>query len=149
MEPATMLAIGAIASNLLGGLFGSDPAERQSFKGGGITDPRRALEDALNAVRGFGAKLESRGPTRLRSAYVQPGPRPVSIPGLGFQIGGGLGIDPALMNESVMSTNPMNAGSGGPTPFTSLFQGGTGSSTPVRRRELGQPSAGVKKPRYE
>jgi hypothetical protein len=93
---------------LLGGLslFGgsNDPFQhRESFSNTGA-DPVRTLSGALDAIRGLSANLGHRGPTQMRGV-VPTGPEPVSVPGLPFQIGGGLGTDPALMDPSILQVN--------------------------------------------
>ncbi len=99
MDPLT---IAAIASSLFGGLFGGggEPQEKKSYSG--MASPQRTLEDALRMTLGAGRGLESRGPVQLRSV-VPKGPEPIRIPGLNFQIGGGLGMDPALTDPSVLT----------------------------------------------
>ena len=77
----TMAALGALS--LLGGDDG--PQKRQSFAGSGRTDPKFALAKAFG---GTDELLELVG-QRVRNA------KPVVIPELPFQIGGGLGQDPA------------------------------------------------------
>lgn len=91
---------------LLGGLsmLGGDPSpfqERTSFRGTGA-DPVKQMEGFHQALMGFGQSLADRHPVRLRSSVVPQGPAPVSIPGVPFQIGGGLGVDPALRNPSLL-----------------------------------------------
>jgi hypothetical protein len=105
LDPTALLLTGL-------SLFGGDEGqERQSFSGTDV-DPVATLKKALGAITSMGANLGSRGPTKLRSSVVQPGPSPVQIPGLPFQIGGGLGVDPALANPSLLETqNPL------PDPF--------------------------------
>src|SRR6266853_1633742 len=97
LDPTTLL-LGALS------LFGGPQQQvRESFKSpGSITDPQQALYQALQGDYRLGAGLEQRTPPRLRSAYVQPGPAPVNIPGVPFQIGGGLGTDPALKDPSLL-----------------------------------------------
>ena len=94
----TSLLFGALS--LFGGNNG--PQQRESFGGTGLTDPRNALYQALQGTYRAGAGMEQRTPPRLRSSYVQPGPSPVTVPGLNFQIGGGLGQDPALAHPELL-----------------------------------------------
>jgi hypothetical protein len=121
MDPVTLSLLIGGGSSLLGGLLGGDgQQERRSYQGAGVADPKRALSDALMAIRSFGSNLESRGPARLSAgSTVAPPPRPGNIPGLGFQIGGGLGTDPALLDQTILQGRQM----GQTTPMQSLFQG--------------------------
>lgn len=82
---------------------------RESFSDpGSITDPKQALYQALQSVYRMGAGLEQRKPTQLRSSYVQAPPEPISIPGLPFQIGGGMGRDPALANPDLLTSHGLD-----------------------------------------
>lgn len=122
MDPTTLMMLIGGGSSLLGGLLGGDGyQERKTFTNAGIADPKRALTDALGAVRSFGAGLEARGPARLRS-FVPPPAAPINVPGVGFQIGGGLGTDPALFDASILQGRQANGPS---TPFQSLHQATT------------------------
>lgn len=117
--------------------------KRKSFGGTGLTDPRNSLYQALAAINRLGQGLAERRPTRLRSSYVQKGPEPVSIPGLPFQIGGGLGTDPALADPSLLDVD-RSAGQKY-DPFQSVAQGqfnptpsspfNAQTATPTRRRD--------------
>lgn len=98
LDPTSLLMMG------LGFLGGDDSGqERQSFSGT-TADPVQRLTAALDAIKSMGTGLSSRGPTRLRSSYAQAPPAPVQIPGLPFQIGGGLGVDPALKDPSLLES---------------------------------------------
>lgn len=121
MDPATLMMLIGGGSSLLGGLLGGDGyQERKTFTNAGVADPKRALSDALMAIRSFGSNLESRGPARLSAgSIVARPPQPVNIPGLGFQIGGGLGTDPALLDQTILQGRQM----GQSTPMQSLYQG--------------------------
>lgn len=94
----TMLGLGGLS--LLGG---DDGQELQSYDGT-AADPVNALADALNMARNLSTHLASRGPTKLRSSFVPPAPVGVNVPGLPFQIGGGLGQDPALRDQSLLES---------------------------------------------
>lgn len=92
---------------LLGGLsmFGGDDGgvKMGSYREpGSISDPVQALWQALSSTYRLGQGLTERGPVRLRSSVVPEGPAPVQIPGLPFQIGGGMGKDPALSDPSIL-----------------------------------------------
>lgn len=94
---------------LLGGLslLGGDegPQKRQSYaQGGSITDPKQSLYQFLKGSHLMGQGLAQREPLKL-NGYVPDAPKPVSIPGLGIQIGGGLGVDPALRDPSLLQSN--------------------------------------------
>lgn len=113
----TDLALAALS------LFGDDQ-ERESFEGAGEADPRRALHQALSGLYRSGQGLAERSPVRLRSSYVpSAGPEPVSIPGLPFQIGGGLGVDPALRDPSLLEGTGRTGGFQTYDPFQSVAQG--------------------------
>lgn len=121
--PGVYLAA-ALGSTLLSGLFGgSDQQEMKPYTGS--VAPQRSLEEAMQAIKGFGNNLERRGPAQLRSAVMPPPPaKPIRIPGLDVQIGGGLGMDPALLDRSILSGRGMGAGTA--TPFQSAFAGLSG-----------------------
>lgn len=76
----------------------------------------REIESILSLGRGLTEKLSQ--PVSLRSSYVQPGPKPVSIAGLPFQIGGGLGIDPANFDKSLLSMPGLNGLMDGNNPMS-------------------------------
>lgn len=97
----TMLALGGM------GMFGGDdgPQKLNSFRGT-AADPVKSLEEVLNAARKLGLGIQERSPRRAGSSFVQQGPGPVQIPGLPFQIGGGLGTDPALADPSLLQSDP-------------------------------------------
>jgi hypothetical protein len=104
---------------------------------GANTDPKHSLNQALEAVLRTGQGLQGRGPVRLRSSVVQPGPAPVQLKGIPFQIGGGLGRDPALADPSLLEGN-RNASVMGMDPFQSLAKttpGGAGPDRAAKRRE--------------
>lgn len=87
---------------MLGG--GDEGPQFKSFRGtGGQADPVDALHQAMSMLYRLGAGLENKPPINLRSSYVQPGPAPVNIPGIPFQIGGGMGRDPAIDNPDLLS----------------------------------------------
>lgn len=134
----TMLAIGGLQAALGSG----GQKNRQSFhKGvspaaGQLVDPVQALYNALAGFDRLGVSLNNRlkNGYSTPSSYVQAGPAPVSIPGLDFQIGGGLGQDPALKDPSLLRSQ----GTGGDM-FTSAIPKGPNmppgtSPIPVRRR---------------
>src|SRR3990167_853009 len=96
----TMLALGGLS------MFGGGdegPQKRKSFEqANSITDPRQALYQALKGSNVLGEALSKRGPVKLRSSYAPPPPIAVNVPGVPFQIGGGLGRDPALNDPSLL-----------------------------------------------
>lgn len=99
MDPVTL---GLMGASLVGSLFGGDDSQkRRSFKGTDV-DPVNTLRSQLDAIRKLSAQIESRPGVNLRSAVVQGKPSPVNIEGLPFQIGGGLGVDPALKDPSLL-----------------------------------------------
>ena len=118
-------------SLILGGLsmLGGDDSgqERKSFEGTGA-DPTKNLSEMLEAIKRLGKGVQERGPVKLRSSYVPPPPVAVNIPGIPFQIGGGLGRDPALDNPDLLE----GSGRGTGMEFDP-FQVGEGSRTAKRR----------------
>jgi hypothetical protein len=106
---------------LLGGMsmLGGDGTEDNltSFAGTSA-DPTRRMTEALDAIKNMTSQVQSRGPSQLRS-NLGPSPISVDVPGVPFQIGGGLGMDPAIRPEP-----------GAPTSFPDLF-GGQGGVTPA------------------
>ena len=94
---------------------------KKSFRQPGqITDPKESLYHALQATYRAGQGLSEKTPTRLRSSVVPQGPSPITIPGLGFQIGGGMGHDPALDDPTILDTRPTSEGVGKYDPFQSI-----------------------------
>lgn len=81
---------------LLGGLsMLQQPNQPRSFAGTAV-DPVKTMTDTLAKIDALSAKVASRGPSRLKSPLDGLNtPAPVTIPGLPFQIGGGLGNDPS------------------------------------------------------
>lgn len=112
----TALALGGMS--LLGGEEVDDP--KLSLRGTSA-DPVMRMTEALDAIKNMTSGLQERGPIKLRSSYVPEPPSPVSIPGIPFQIGGGLGRDPALKDPSLLE--------GQAAAFPDLF-GGPGSALP-------------------
>lgn len=122
MDPTSLL-FGALS------LFGGpQQQQRESFtQPGAITDPKQALYQALQSVYRTGQGLSERKPVSLRSSYVQAPPVPVNIPGIPFQIGGGLGRDPALGDPSLL-TGQGTADATKYDPFQSIIPQKTGRS---------------------
>lgn len=113
-------------SLLLGGLslLGGDGEEVNSFKGTSA-DPVMRMTEALDAIKALSNHITSRGPARLKAPNFEP-PAPVDIPGLGFQIGGGLGRDPSLFGQIELPQSQfpdLFGGPGGAQPrgFAELF----------------------------
>jgi hypothetical protein len=131
MEPMTTLAIASALMQGVGGFMGGGGGQEREGYSGSVS-PNRTLEDAMRAIKGFGSNLESRGPARLRTTMAPP-PSPVSIPGLPFQIGGGLGTDPAILDPSILMGRPGAGSEGQGTPLQSLFKSGSGSAAPGQR----------------
>jgi hypothetical protein len=117
----TNLALGGLS------LFGGDGDERQSFKGSSA-DPIQTLTALLDAVKHLGGSISDRQP--IQNVEIGKGPAPVSIPGLGFQIGGGMGLDPAIKAQGALT---------GPPPISNPFgqQGGQAQPRPTKRRSPG------------
>ena len=105
LDPTTLL-LGALS--LFGG-GGGGTQERESFtEPGAITDPKQSLYQALQGLYRTGQGLTERKPVKMRSSYVAPPPVAVNIPGIPFQIGGGLGRDPALDNPDLLTAQGNN-----------------------------------------
>jgi hypothetical protein len=126
----TLLALGGMSM-----LGGDDVQQRKSFsQANSITDPRQALYQALKGTNVLGEALAKRGPVKLRSSYAPPPPVAVNVPGVPFQIGGGLGRDPALGDPSLLEydrNKPVN------DAMASFFGGAdkpVGVDMPVKRR---------------
>ena len=118
MIDPTMLSLSAL-SLLGGGDQGpTDPLE-YFREPGAMTDPKQKLYQALQARYRLGQGLTERTPVQLRSSYVQPGPSPVSIKGLPFQVGGGFGRDPAYDNRDLLTAQ--DRGEYKYDPFQSLI----------------------------
>jgi hypothetical protein len=120
--PAILAGIGAIGSKipwgkifgkngidpttaLLGGmsLFGGDEEQfqkRQSYAGT-TADPVRGLTESMDVIKSLTNALASRGSRRLSGGGVKTA-EPINIEGLPFQIGGGLGMDPATLDPSIL-----------------------------------------------
>jgi hypothetical protein len=103
LDPTAMLLTGL---SMFGG--GGDGEDREGFKGN--VDPTRLLQEVMQSTRDLGSRIQSRGPTQMRPL---PGPpKPINVPGLPFQIGGGFGADPMTMNEQLQQMlqpqNPTN-----------------------------------------
>jgi hypothetical protein len=103
MDP-TLLGLAGLS--LLGGDDGGQ--ELQSYSGSGHADPRASLNNVLSLANNLFSDVQNRGPRHLRSSYVPAPPGPVQIPGLPFQIGGGLGTDPAIQDPTLLSTESLN-----------------------------------------
>lgn len=86
------------AASMLGG---DGTQHRQSYKGD-LTSPEHSLYNALAATYRSGQGMMDKKPVRLRG-LLPDAPQPVSIPGLGFQIGGGMGHNPAQDDMEVDS----------------------------------------------
>lgn len=97
-----LMAILGIGS-MFGGDDKDDPLAKLKYfeKPGELYDPRESLHRALAATLRMGQGLTERGPVRLRTTFAPP-PAPISVPGIGFQIGGGLASDPALKDPSLL-----------------------------------------------
>lgn len=98
---------------ILGGLslLGKDPQnfqERHSF-GGTAIDPTSVLTEQLAAIKNLSNTIANANAPSVKSAVVAEGPRPVTIDGIPFQIGGGLGRDPALKDPSLLESNKIDS----------------------------------------
>lgn len=133
----TALALGGLSA-LFGG--GNDGQQVNSYHKGvspaaaQLVDPIQSLYNALAASDRMGVNLSHRlsNGHYLPSSFVQQGPAPVTIPGLSFQIGGGLATDPALRDPSLLRSQPIDG-----DMYSSVIPGGPntpGGSKGVQRR---------------
>jgi hypothetical protein len=121
------------------GGFGHQTDKQSYNRPGSIEDPRQSLQQLLMGLSRLGQGLTERGPVQLRSSYIQAPPSPISIPGVPFQIGGGLATDPALHDPSLLQSqgnpfkyDPFGGAPAGPTgPAMNLNQ----PAQPVGRRK--------------
>lgn len=105
----TMLALSGLS------MLGGDGNQRQSFEGKGAADPVAALQSSLASINAVGQGIQnSKFKLRPPPSYS---PKPVTIPGLGFQIGGGLATDPALADPTLDQENGLTT-----TPFGQTMQ---------------------------
>lgn len=125
LDPTTMI-LGALS--LLGG--GDDAQKRQSYTGQ-MTSPENSLHQALEAASRLGQGLAERKPTRLRG--IADAPKPIQIPGLSFQIGGGLGTDPS----SAYTGDMFQTGNQTYDPFQSLALRGQSVAEQQKKKEGG------------
>jgi hypothetical protein len=109
------LALGGMS--LFGG--GDEAQKRKSFEGTSA-DPIQMLTQNMDAIKTLAGAISDRSAQRMsRTRDGVPGP--VSIAGLPFQIGGGLGADPAARVPSLM---------GMPDPFAMMQGIGPGVQQP-------------------
>jgi hypothetical protein len=91
--------------NAVGGMIAGEDPQDEPLKGyrGPLTTPENSLSHALMAIQrlGQGMSGDFNKPINLGQATVQD-IRPVTVPGLPFQIGGGFGTDPALKDPSIL-----------------------------------------------
>jgi hypothetical protein len=117
---AAMLGLSAIGGDDEGG----GGSGKQYRNPGSSADPVQGLEEALRAIQRLGQGMQRRPGVSMRSSFVQPGAAPVSIPGIPFQIGGGMGTDPALKDPSLLQASGRNQTAMQEfDPFQSLAQG--------------------------
>ena len=105
LDPTT-LGLGLLSS-LVGNNGPITPHSYASASPGAaqLVSPIQSLYNAINASNNFGTSLNNMlvNGVSTPSSYVPAPPKPVSIPGLSFQIGGGLGTDPALKDPSLLT----------------------------------------------
>jgi hypothetical protein len=121
-----------LTSLILGGvsLLGGEPdyfQKKQPYTGAAA--PQQTLEEALAAIKSLASSAAASGPPVLKNSVAPAGPAPVTIDGIPFQIGGGMGRDPALKDPSLLQ---------GAAPPPNPFAGGTASTSQpgARRRPL-------------
>ncbi len=111
MNPMVLSTLIQSGLGFLGGMGGDDQDDqRTSFEGTGPTDPRNVSYNLLANLYPLlqGLQERARTGTQLRSSYVPPPPAPINIPGLPFQIGGGLGTDPAFADRELLRMPGLN-----------------------------------------
>lgn len=88
----------SLGTSVLGGLLGGEDEEDPRF------DPelKNYISDYLKGELESRQSYNEANPVKLRSSYVQGGPSPVSVPGVPFQIGAGMGQDPALADPTLL-----------------------------------------------
>jgi len=67
-----------------------------------FTHPLNIVEDTNKNLQRLGFQVANRDPASLPTSFVQPGSGPINIPGIPFQIGGGLGTDPAFLDRDLL-----------------------------------------------
>lgn len=122
-----MLALAA-ASMLGGDDSGGGGQKRQSYRGP-LTNPEDSLYQALSGVYRAGQGMMEKKPVQLRGLLPEA-PQPVSIPGLPFQIGGGMGHNPAQDDMEVDSME----GYRNYDPFQSIAQGQFGDAASKKKK---------------
>lgn len=110
MNPIVLAALFQAAGSGIAAL-GTHPAQqqfRQSYSGSEATNPIELLSQTMTGIGNLQHAI-GQLPISTRSSYVQPGPSPISIPGVPFQIGAGRAVDPALSNPNLLSldTSPL------------------------------------------
>lgn len=106
--------------SMIGGDEGGGDSMRSFDAPGQITDPTQHMYQQLSSIYRLGQGLSEGGPVRMRSSYVPAPPAPVNIEGIPFQIGGGLGVDPALKDPSLLEAD--DRGANKYDPFQSIAQ---------------------------
>jgi hypothetical protein len=114
------LALGGIGA--IGGSMGSDPFQKKKGYKGATTNPETVMANNIANHGSIGDLLTKLRKPSMRSSIVAAPPGPVSIPGLGIQIGGGLGRDPALDDPSLVEGQGLASQWAGPagTPQAKL-----------------------------
>lgn len=137
----TALLLGGLSAAMGGGGNGQTGAPNSFHKGvspgaAQLVDPIQSLYNAINASNNMGVGLNNRlqQGINLRSSYIQPGPAPVRIPGLNFQIGGGMGTDPAFKDPSLLNLPFEGDLYSGAIPQQNMNPG----TSPVPKRRSGQ-----------
>jgi len=133
------------ALDFIGGLGGDDQGReaptKPYFEGSGPTDPRNMMFNLLQSLYPLaGAQMNNLNKgVSLPGANVPQGPPPVNIPGLPFQIGGGLGMDPAARGNGSLPGLAL------PTQLIQALMGG-GSTHPQLPSGSGTASPGLRSP---
>jgi hypothetical protein len=107
----TSFGLGALS------LLGGDPEyfqKKQPYTGAAA--PQQTLEEVLGAIKSLASSAAASGPASVKNSVAPAGPAPVTIDGIPFQIGGGMGRDPALKDPSLLQ---------GAAPPPNPFAGGT------------------------
>jgi hypothetical protein len=129
----TALALGGLS--MLGEDEGDDPMKSMR---GTTADPVQRMTEALDAVKAMTSNVQQRGATRQRRPdFNPPAPIAVDIPGIPFQIGGGLGRDPAIAEA-------LKREGQSPTQLPDLF-GGAGGDVPASFQDIFPKRTGQKR----
>lgn len=107
IDPTTLgLGAAGIAAAGNGQTHPYNPYEHASPEASELVSPVQSMYNYMNSLNNFGVSQNNamRNGFTAGSSFVPAPAKPVNIPGLNFQIGGGLGTDPALKDPSLLHT---------------------------------------------